>query len=212
MTTPVYLLHGLYLHGPILLPLARHLRRMGLRPILFDYPSLRRTPADNAEKLVAKALQDEHATAHYVGHSLGGLVLRHAIARHGAQLPPGRTVTLGTPHQGSVVARHMEQRGYGWLLGASRRQGVLGDLPEWPSERELGSLAGVARHGLGSRLAPLEPPHDGTVTVVETYCAGQRDHVCVPCNHTTMLFKAAVFHQVLAFLNSGRFRHEDTAE
>lgn len=207
MSTLVVLVHGLYMHGLVMRPLARDLRRSGFRTMLYNYSSLRLTPADSAERLVARVRQEHHATVHYVGHSLGGLVLRHAMARHTARLPPGRTVTLGTPHQGSRVARHMQRQGYGWLLGASRNRGVLGDLPEWPRERELGSLAGVAKHGLGSWLVAVNRPHDGTVAVAETHCAGQQDHVCVACSHTTMLFRSVVFRQVEAFLNTGQFRH-----
>jgi hypothetical protein len=211
MSVPVYILHGLYLHGVVMLPLAQYLRQHGFRPILFSYASLLHTPAVSAERLVEQVLQRSHNHAHYVAHSLGGLVLRHVMATYAPHLPPGRSVTLGTPHQGSIVASHVQRYGYGdWLLGASRHQGLLGDAPPWPPERELGSVAGNSGHGIGSLLAPLIAPHDGTVTVAETYCPGQSDHICIDCSHARLLFSPMAERQVLAFLRTGRFQHEES--
>ncbi len=209
MSVPVYILHGLYLHGVVMLPLAQYLRQQGFQPILFSYASRLNTPATSADRLVEQVLQQSHNRVHYVAHSLGGLVLRHAMAAYTHKLPPGRSVTLGTPHQGSTVAGHVQRQGYGdLLLGASRHQGLLGDVPPWPPERELGSVAGNSGYGIGSVLAPLTAPHDGTVTVAETYCPGQNDHICIDCSHAGMLFNLKVGQQVLAFLRRGRFEHE----
>ncbi len=209
MSAPVYILHGLYLHGVVMLPLAQYLRQHGFQPILFNHASVSHTPAASAERLFEQVLRQSHSHAHYVAHSLGGLVLRHVMAAYSSHLPPGRSVTLGTPHQGSTVATHVQRYGYGdWLLGASRHQGLLGDVPPWPSDRELGSVAGNSGYGIGSVLAPLTAPHDGTVTVAETYCLGQSDHICIDCSHAGMLFNPTAGQQVLAFLRRGRFQHE----
>lgn len=44
------------------------------------------------------------ARADVVCHSMGGLILRAAMARHGADVMVRRVVTLGTPHNGTALA------------------------------------------------------------------------------------------------------------
>jgi pimeloyl-ACP methyl ester carboxylesterase len=41
---------------------------------------------------------------HVVGHSLGGLIARHYVQRQGGDRRVESLVTLGTPHQGSLLA------------------------------------------------------------------------------------------------------------
>ncbi len=204
---PVVLLHGIYMYGFMLRPLASRLRAAGWQPFICTYASLRRPPAANAIRLLERVRALDAPRVHYIGHSLGGLILRHLLAEHGGRLPPGRCVTLGTPHQGSAVARRLQSQGLGWLLGASREQGLLGGVPDWPADRELGSLAGVARHGLGQLLMELPEPHDGTVSVAETRCPGMRDHIHLACNHTRLLYSAPVVRQITHFLRHGLFDH-----
>ena len=203
----VILLHGIYMHGLFLRPLARRLRESGFRTLVFNYPGLRRSSAANAACLAERVVRVDAAMVHYVGHSLGGLVLRHLMAEHESRLPPGRCVTLGTPHGGSAVARRIQDCRLGWLLGASRDQALLGGSPDWPVRRELGSLAGIARYGIGRVLVALPEPHDGTVTVEETRCPGMRDHIIIPGNHTGLLYSTEVVRQTAAFLRHGRFDH-----
>jgi pimeloyl-ACP methyl ester carboxylesterase len=204
-TETVILLHGIYMHGLFLWPLARRLRASGFRTLIFNYPSLRRSSAANAACLAARITRVDAGVVHYVGHSLGGLVLRHLMAEHESRLPTGRCVTLGTPHGGSTVARRFQGCRLGWLLGSSRDQALLGGSPDWPVRRELGSLAGIARYGIGRALVALPEPHDGTVTVEETRCPGMRDHVIIPGNHTGLLYSTEAARQTAVFLRHGRF-------
>jgi pimeloyl-ACP methyl ester carboxylesterase len=206
-TETIILLHGIYMHGLFLRPLARRLRASGFRTLIFNYPSLRRSTATNAARLAALIARIDADVVHYVGHSLGGLVLHHLMAGYENRLPPGRCVTLGTPHGGSTVARRMQYYRLGWLLGFSRDQALLGGTPDWPVHRELGSLAGIARYGIGRSLVRLPEPHDGTVTVDETRCPGMQDHIIIPGNHTGLLYSTEAARQTVAFLRNGRFDH-----
>jgi triacylglycerol esterase/lipase EstA (alpha/beta hydrolase family) len=48
-------------------------------------------------------------TFHFVGHPLGGLLIRHYRQEQAAliqQKPFGRVVMIGTPNQGSAAADH----------------------------------------------------------------------------------------------------------
>ncbi len=202
----VVLIHGLYLRGFCMALLARRLQQSGYHTVLFSYPSLQNPVPANALALAARVKTLTTPVVHFVAHSLGGLIVRHLVARE-TTLPPGRVVTLSTPHQGSQVARQLYAGRLRFILGHSIEQGLLGDVPPWPAGRELGSLAGTLNVGLGWLFGPVPAPADGTVTVMETYLPGMTDHLCLPVSHTGMLLSATVVVQAGAFLAGGRFYH-----
>ena len=93
---------------------------------------------------------------HLVAHSLGGIVLHH-LFRQFPDLPPGRVVLLGSPVRGSGVARRMAVSPFlRPLLGSNREEGLLGDVPPWPPNRELGVIAGNRGLGVGRLIGGLE--------------------------------------------------------
>lgn len=115
---------------------------------------------------------------------------------------------LGTPLQGSVVARHLYQRRLSRvLLGRASEAGLLGDAPVWRGETESGMIAGTRSFGIGQFLAPgkLVPPHDGTVAVSETRSPGLHQHRTVHCSHLSMLVSREAAALVCRFLQQGRF-------
>jgi len=203
----VVLIHGLYLHSFCMELLASRLRQARYRTLLFSYPSLGKTVPDSADMLAQRLIGLELPEVHFVAHSLGGLVVRCLVATT-PTLPPGRVVTLGTPHQGSQVARALSNGKLRHVLGRSK-QGLIGELPTWPAERELGSIAGTFNVGLGKWITPLSEPADGTVTVAETRLPGLTDHICLPVSHSSMLLSPAVADQVSYFLANGRFQRQE---
>lgn len=209
MTKPdtVVLIHGLYMHGVFLTVLARRLSHWGYEPVTFSYPTMRRSSQDNARALGKVVRSRGEGRVHLVAHSLGGLVVRHLLALE-EELPRGRVVTLGTPHQGSHTARFLHARGLDFVCGLSLREALLGDAPAWEGRRELGSLAGTRNIGMGRALADVPPPADGMVAVAETRLAGMTDHICLPVTHTGMIYSMPVAVQVRTFLESGRFDHD----
>ena len=194
------------MHGVAMLWHRQRLQQAGYRTLLFSYPTVRRSAFENVVALQARIEQLATEQVHYLAHSLGGLVVRHLFARYPDQ-PPGRVVTLGTPHCGSATAELLTRHGLGFALGRSVDQALLPPAPSWPLERQLGSLAGTLSVGLGRWLSMLPTPNDGTVTVAETCCEGMTDHLCLPVSHSSMLFSPAVADQAMAFFATGRFRH-----
>lgn len=204
MKVTVVLVHGVLMPGGELRLLARRLRQRGFNPVIFRYPSRRRDLRRNAEALARFAGTRKGTVVHFVGHSLGGLVILQALRQAG--LPRGRVVLLGTPVQGSRVAQRLSRFGPGrWLLGKSTEGGLLQAAPAWIYERDIGIIAGTLPVGIGRVFSDLPGAHDGTVTVAETGLAGATDRIVVPVTHTGLVVSRAVARQVCAFLQHGHF-------
>ncbi len=202
----VVLVHGIWMTGLELSFLRYHLRRCGYRTHLFHYPSLRRSPAQNAGRLnrYLKHIQADHI--HLLAHSLGGIVLMHLFQRF-PQQKPGRALMLGTPAQGSELARRFQGNWRRVLLGRAVEQGLWGGAPDWPEERELGLIVGDRPQGLLAQLlgGPLEKPSDGTVRLAETRIAQARDVLRLPLTHFSMLASRRVAKAACGFLHAGHF-------
>ena len=209
MTHHVLLLHGLYLNRWAMLPFARLLQPYDFTTNTFGYYTIWQQLPQHLTALakqVSQHYEQCQQPLHLVGHSLGGLVLRHFAVAY-PHLVRGRIVTLGTPHQGSIVAQQIWQWGLSKpLLGGAYPAPLNGNLPPLPSGVELGSIAGNHRLGLGNILG-LNEESDGTVRVLETYCEGMRDHIILPCSHTSLLLSQQAAHQTATFLLHGKFVH-----
>ena len=198
----VVLVHRLYMNGWDQRLLAHRLARAGFRVRIFRYPTLRERPLENGRALAAYAAGA--GPVHFVAHSLGGLVVRHALAQ--ADLPPGRVVTLGTPHTGSSAAAWLSVRGWGRpLLGRALDQGLLGGAPDFPPAWQTGAIAGTLRLGLGMVIPGIPRPNDGTVAVAETALPGCADRLVLPVSHFGLLVSARVAQAAGHFLDHGRF-------
>jgi triacylglycerol lipase len=109
-STPILLVHGIGDNHSIFTVLDRALRRRGFRNLSsFDYGLLTRDVRAAAVDLAAAierfADRTGYEQIHVIGHSLGGLIARYYIQRQGGDARIHTLVTLGTPHQGTVLAR-----------------------------------------------------------------------------------------------------------
>lgn len=202
------LVHGLWMHGMVMELQRRYLAHMGFDVVCYSYPTVRYTLTENTERLARFARSLAAPAIHWVGHSLGGLVILRLLEREPA-LPPGRAVLLGVPCGGSHAGRALMGNFIGArALGRSVREWL--DAPKSGSfpKREIGIIAGSIGVGLGRVVARgLPMPHDGTVTVAETEFAAACDRIVLPVSHTSMLLSRSVAHQTGAFLRDGRFDH-----
>ncbi|MDT8410693.1 MAG: alpha/beta fold hydrolase [Wenzhouxiangellaceae bacterium] len=201
----VVLVHGLWVGKFTLWPLQRRLGRLGWSCRRFGYPTVRRNPSLNAHNLAAFCHRLEADKIHWVGHSLGGLLVLSMLQACGQNLPPGRAVLLGSPVRGSAVARRMVS--VGWLKALiGQSAGSLNTAFEQaPPGREVGTIAGTAQIGAGRVVARLDRPHDGTVAVSETRLAGARDHLELPVSHTGLVLSKRVARAIDGFLKNGCF-------
>ncbi len=201
----VVLVHGIWMRGVELQVLAWRLSRAGYAPRMFHYPSLHCSPAENGKALAHYLKQFGATRVHLVAHSLGGLVVCHALA---SDVPSnlGRVVMLASPLQGSQSAQRLQTWGLGWILGKSRKEGLLGGRPPWPAAQALAMIAGTRPCGLGGLLpGKLPRPHDGTIALIETQAPEVSDFMVVPHSHFGMLFARDVAGAVARYLGSGAF-------
>lgn len=201
--------------GLELVRIRRTLRRAGFRVRTYRYATTRRSPAENAVELARRLEQHPDETLHFVAHSLGGIVLCHLFDQHPAlKTRCGKAVLLGTPLNGSAIARFCARHApLRWLLGKSLDRGLLGDRPRWQGPDDLTMIAGTRSFGPRLLLPGVLPhPNDGTVAVSETRSDEVRDHICVPHSHTAMLFSRRVSEQIRTILgHDGGFQDEGDA-
>lgn len=173
----------------------------------FSYPTLG-PMSDHVRALLDFARAQAVPELHFVGHSLGGLVILRALQLTD-DLPPGRAVLLGTPSQGSKAAQGVARVvPFGkTILGAAVNAECIDCAPrEWQGHRDVGVIAGSMGLGLGRLFADLNADHDGTVLVEETMLPGAKDHIIVSTSHTGMLFSTEVAEQAAWFLREGKFK------
>ena len=94
-----------------------------LRALSFSYPSLVGSMSDHVRRLIDFAQAHRSERLHFVGHSLGGLVILRALQLTD-DLPPGRAVLLGSPLQGSRTAQRLARRAV--RQGDARRRAQRG--------------------------------------------------------------------------------------
>jgi pimeloyl-ACP methyl ester carboxylesterase len=186
--------------------LLRHrLNRFGYRPWSFHYSSTRMDLTESATRLNTFLEQVPAQTIHFVGHSLGGLVVLKLFEVFPHQRP-GRIIALGTPYQGSETARRFIRfPGSRHLIGPSVSQLLEGNVPTWSGERDLGVIAGTLNFGLGRLIGAIGHLGDGTIRLEETRIPGVRDFITLRVSHMGLVFSRKVAMEVYHFLEHGRF-------
>lgn len=108
--TPILLVHGIIDNHSIFTVMDRALRRRGFTSLsAFDYSLLTTDVRETAQRLgeaIEKLAADSgYDRIHVIGHSLGGLITRYFVQRLGGHTQVDTLVTIGTPHQGTELAR-----------------------------------------------------------------------------------------------------------
>lgn len=204
------LLHGLWMNGFELGVLRRRLEAStGLRTVLFSYPSRRGGLAEHVRRLIEFARLQRADELHFVGHSLGGLIIVEALQAC-TDLPTGRAVLLGSPLQGSAAARGLVSKlPFGRvMLGTAYQDLADGRGRCWAGGRQVGIIAGSTRFGLGRLFAEVGAESDGTVMIRETELPGAADHIVLRTSHSGMLFSPHVVTQTAHFLEHGAFKRD----
>jgi len=210
LNSEIILVHGLWFGPWAMARLARQLQASGFPVRRFGYSSTLEELHSHAGELREFARQSDVEHQHFVGHSLGGLVILKMLAETG-DLPRGRVILLGSPLDGSVVARKsLKVPQAGKLLGEVRSALDQG-FSQLPPDRDTGMIAGSRSIGLGWMVGGTGSPGDGTVAINETRIEGLKDHLVLPVTHTGMLYSKKVAGQTAHFARNGWFLKEKPA-
>ena len=203
----VLLLHGIWMRAGITARLAARLGAAGFEVTRFDYPSIR-APFNAHHARLAALIEALPRPLHLVGHSLGGVLAVDFLQRTRPGLDAvARVVCLGSPLNGSALARRLRQVRLDRLGMGHAGDTLVEGLPPWTGPQALGVVAGEVAFGLSLLLGPLPRPNDGTVAVMETRLPGITDHVCVNAAHTALLFSERAAALTVRFLRDGDFGH-----
>lgn len=213
----IILLHGLMRSASSMEELAESLTETLEVPIInFEYASTRDSIGEHAtalRELVAGLPADTRLS--FVGHSMGNIVLRHAIGdwqRAADQATLQRiehVVMLGPPNQGAAIARQLSKsRVFGWVTGQSGME--LG--PQW-AEFEDKLAAPPCPFGIVAGHLPesnfqnplVDGASDFVVGVDEAHLTGEADFLEVPCLHSFLMDDPAVQQAVANFMRYQRF-------
>lgn len=107
----IVLVHGLMRTYRSMSPLKSYLEKQGYRVYYYKYPSARYSIHNHAlllnEFIIKLLAENPGITVHFITHSLGGIIVREALAR----LPKeqlkkiGSLIMLAPPNQGSALAK-----------------------------------------------------------------------------------------------------------
>ena len=203
----VVLVHGLWMHGWVMELLKLRLKHCGFRAVIFSYPSMSNSLSKNAHILSDFVAGIASSHIHFVGHSLGGLLIMQMLSEYPDQRAE-RIVLVGSPCQASYIASKMARSKLGqYFIGHSMLQYLKQNLSECTDRCEVGSIAGSRSLGAGRLLGGLPCPNDGVVAVEETKIPGLYDHITLNVSHSEMLISSSVAKQVCMFLQNGNFSH-----
>jgi triacylglycerol lipase len=211
----VVLLHGLGRSTRSMRPIARALEGRGYQVLNIRYPSRAASTTALAHG-IAKQIDRlcPPGPLHFVTHSMGGLLLRVAVAV--GDIPVERiahVVMLGPPNGGtelveSLTARPCFATVYGRVVGPAGLElgtgpGSLADrLP--PVSFSLGVIAG--NRSINPVFSALIPrPNDGKVSVARTTVPGMRDMMVLPYPHLFLVRAPAAIEYAIRFLEFGSF-------
>jgi pimeloyl-ACP methyl ester carboxylesterase len=187
-------------------PIARACERAGFTAINIGYPGTRlrlaeivaivraRIAAANGGPQPSGRPAPERATEgriHFVGHSLGCIVIRSIVAQHRPDRL-GRIVLMTPPNRGALLADRALPW-LGWFLrplpDLTIRGAVAASIPT-PAGLEIGVIAGT---------------RDRTVSLDETRLPGETDRAHVPYGHSFLMRRRDVQEMTVRFLRTGRF-------
>ena len=104
----VLLVHGFVCNRGLWNPWLRALRARNLPFVAINLEPIFGSIEGYAKRIEAAAMRVENATGMpivLVGHSMGGIAIRAWFSRFGSDARVHRVITIGTPHQGTWLAR-----------------------------------------------------------------------------------------------------------
>lgn len=198
----VVLVHGLGRSAHSLDKMAEELRVQGFEAIQFNYASTQGSIKDHAVALnrMLSGLKGVR-TVSFITHSLGGPVVRRALALHEPDFKLGRIVMLAPPSQGSRVARTLSAYApLRWLLGPALTDLASDAMKDMPTPNTPFAIVAGKMEGPSF----VDGEGDGLVGIEETKLDGAAKHLIVPASHTFIMDNPDVISFSVEFIGAVR--------
>jgi len=209
----IVLLHGLGRSNTSMWLLASRLEDAGYFVQRVEYSSLHQNPDEILTDIgsqISQCCQKHAQSVHFVGHSLGGLMVR-AYLQNNKVDKLGRVVLLGTPNKGTEAADHFSNSWLMKILGPTAKS--LGtDADSFPRSLEapyypVGIIAGEHKSRLNDSVIPGKD--DGLVSVEATKIDAMTDFIIIETGHSMMRYNGEVADQTVQFIKNGEFKEKE---
>lgn len=218
----IILLHGFGSHGVTMSLLRQYIIKYSdYNVICPTYQSLFLT---NIESITAKVIDfinpilSPNDTIHFIGHSLGGIIAKSICNSYRLKesVKIGNLVTLGTPHNGTLLAdRVLRKFPFLGLLSPVAKQLRTKSYAETVQTPNIniGVIVGMSNNHLanpiiyaGSAFLKDIESHDGVVELESNLHKGIKHLTFIDVNHVEMLWSTPLFKKSLDFIKEGKFR------
>ncbi|CAH0530259.1 alpha/beta fold hydrolase [Vibrio hippocampi] len=225
----IIVVHGLARSAWSMKTMASIFKEQHYQVCVVDYPTIRQTlqhTLDSSANELTRCINDwypdypeeeQQGKIHFVGHSLGGLVIRDYLDKHTDFVDSelmGRVVLLGTPNHGSDVADFFSGSWLISLVGGTAESLTTDDasfpnsLPE--PNYAFGVIAGTRTYPALSGM--FEATNDGLVSVSSAQLQGMTDFIEVNVKHDRLRRDPHVAGLILNYFRTGTFTPDRFSE
>lgn len=212
MKESIVLVHGYNKNKKDMLALKKNLEQEGYQAITVDLP-LTFQKIEAATEVFAKQMEEiinklANNIIHFVGHSTGGLVIRHFLAKTELEFNLGRVILIATPNHGSrlaEIAAVLKPLTSIFKTLDSLQAKNLKELDlSIAREVSLGAIAGNKNNLLLGYL--LDAENDGRVKVDSVKDEVLDDFIVLEYGHKEIHHQAETAKLVVNFVEQGQFR------
>lgn len=204
----VYLLHGFMRKPSSMNRMEKAFLDQGYLVCNWGYPSREKIIEEHVKDLLISlkktALENPGEKIHFVGHSLGGIIIRgvHNLPDCPNEAKIGKAVLLSPPNQGSRFARFLAKfKSMRKLVGERAGRQLIhyknfDYLGQFPKEKEVLIISGT----FGWNFI-IGETNDGKVGVSESFLETPHEHKMRFTGHSWMMYANPIIKDAVAFVN-----------
>lgn len=206
----VVLLHGILKSSKCMKSFEKAFLECNYKVLNIDYPSTKLDILSIVDFIKPQIIEFSNSVdrLHFVGHSLGGLIIRTLLNQYNFT-NLGRVVLIGTPNKGTKLADFFKNFWlYKKLFGPAGQQLTTNQKDIKTSlgniKYEMGIIAGLFKYNFFTNLI-IKSPSDGLVSIESTKTDGTKQHIIIPSEHLKLTKNKRVIEHTIKFIETGSF-------